>query len=83
MGVVYFVDELVDVDRVECLGHVEGGEDCSIGGGGGGRGGSFETSDYGVIDLMQGCGGEVCGSEAVLECWEDCISGDVWEDDFF
>ena len=31
MGVVYFLDELVDVDRVECFGHVEGGEDCSMG----------------------------------------------------
>ena len=28
MGGVYFVDELVDVDRVECFGHVESGEDC-------------------------------------------------------
>ena len=34
MGIVYFVDELVDVDRVECFGHVEGGEDCPMGGGG-------------------------------------------------
>ena len=32
MGIVYFVDELVDVDCVECFGHVEGGENCSIGG---------------------------------------------------
>ena len=28
VGGVYFVDELVDVDRVECFGHVESGEDC-------------------------------------------------------
>ena len=28
MGVMYFVDKLVDVDRVECLGHVESGENC-------------------------------------------------------
>ena len=32
MGIVSFVDELVDVDRVECFDHVEGGEDCSMGG---------------------------------------------------
>ena len=32
MGIVYFVDELVDVDRVECFGHVDGGEDCFMGG---------------------------------------------------
>ena len=36
----------MDVDRVECFGHVEGGKDCSMG--------FFfvETSEYGVIDLM-------------------------------
>ena len=28
---MYFVDELVDVDRVKCFGRVEGGEDCSMG----------------------------------------------------
>ena len=41
MGAVYFVDKLV-----ECFGHVEGGEDCSMGGG------FIETSEYDVIDLM-------------------------------
>ena len=47
MGIVYFVDGLVDVDRVECFGHVESGENCSM------RSFFFvETSEYGVIDLM-------------------------------
>ena len=32
MGIVYFLDEFVDVDSVECFGRVEGGEDCSMGG---------------------------------------------------
>ena len=30
MGAVYFVDKLVNVDRVECFSHVEGGENCSL-----------------------------------------------------
>ena len=29
---MYFVDDLVDVDCVECFGFVKGSEDCSMGG---------------------------------------------------
>ena len=30
MGVVYFVNKLVDVELVECFGHVESSENCFI-----------------------------------------------------
>ena len=75
MGVVYFVDELVDVYRIECFGHVEGGEDCSMG--------EFFLLKPVSMVLLIYCRAVVVECATLKPCWEDYISGDVWEDDFF
>ena len=46
MSVVYFVDELVDVDRVECFGHFESSQYCSM------RGFFVEACEYAFVDLV-------------------------------